>query len=562
MLDELRIQNFALIDQWEISFTKGESVFTGETGSGKSIFVDALSFLSGERADRQIQRDPSIPTMVEGIFLLPHSEVFLQRLSEEGIDPEENTLIVRRELTSNGSRQRLNGKAVTVSSLRAIMSFLIDIHSQNAQRLLSNRDLYLPLLDQYIGDEAETQKQELQKLLRKLKSVQKKLDDLELDPEELEREIDLLQYQISEIEGADLEQIHEEELTKEHKKLSSAAGRVEDVQALLQEIENGQSSIRYALHSLARALDEMARKNPDLVHYKDMAWQMDAEAEDLVDGIEKYRDSIVIDPQRLDEIDQIFSMLQRLKRKYGSNTEEILGFSEHAKKRLRLLENAQQEKDSLIEERTQIRKQIKNTADVLSDLRKNGAGRLEKRIRAELLEMAIKKISFEISFEEKKVISAQGRDHIDFLISTNPGEPLQSVSKVASGGEMSRFMLAFRIVFAEIQKIPTLVFDEIDTGISGRTAQVVAEKIARLGKDIQLFVITHLPQIAALADRHYRIHKEVVDGRTSSHMELLNESGRIDEQARLIGGISVTEVTKQSAAEMLTQAKAFQNRKE
>ncbi|MDY3987625.1 MAG: AAA family ATPase, partial [Peptoniphilaceae bacterium] len=403
MLDELRIQNFALIDQWEISFTKGESVFTGETGSGKSIFVDALSFLSGERADRQIQRDPSIPTMVEGIFLLPHSEVFLQRLSEEGIDPEENTLIVRRELTSNGSRQRLNGKAVTVSSLRAIMSFLIDIHSQNAQSLLSNRDLYLPLLDQYIGDEAETQKQELQKLLRKLKSVQKKLDDLELDPEELEREIDLLQYQISEIEGTDLEQIHEEELTKEHKKLSSAAGRVEDVQALLQEIENGQSSIRYALHSLARALDEMARKNPDLVHYKDMAWQMDAEAEDLVDGIEKYRDSIVIDPQRLDEIDQIFSMLQRLKRKYGSNTEEILGFSEHAKKRLRLLENAQQEKDSLIEERTQIRKQIKNTADVLSDLRKNGAGRLEKRIRAELLEMAIKAKAMSTPFSAQRV---------------------------------------------------------------------------------------------------------------------------------------------------------------
>ncbi|WP_071705571.1 DNA repair protein RecN [Murdochiella vaginalis] len=560
MLTELRIRHFALLDTVKVSFPSGESVVTGETGSGKSLFVDALDFLRGARADKRVLHGDET-AVVEGCFTWSEEEsateaALREHFEELGIPLEDRLLIARREISPKGSRQRLNDVTVTLQSYRLVMEILLDIHAQNAQSLLKSPRTYLPLLDSFIGAQAEKEKSDLRDVLLKQRHVQEQLDRLALSPDEVLRERDLLRYQIQEIDSADLPNLDEEELEREYKALVSATERLQLANRLYGGI-SGDRGLRDALLSCAQTFDQLSHKDEGTSFLRDRMWQMEADMEALQEDLENYRNTIVIDPQRIEEVDQIFQLLQMLRRKYGQQNEAILAFRDQAAHRLELLNHIEQERKTLQEKQAALTRQLQEKADALHVLRVNAAEKLEKRVKEELLEMAIRQIAFTIPITKTQTIGANGQDVVDFQISTNPGEPMLSLSDVASGGEMSRFMLALKIIASEITAMPTLVFDEIDTGISGRTAQVVAEKLSRLTDRHQVIVITHLPQIAALADAHYAMTKETRKNETMSFLSELDSAGRIAEQARLLGGVQITEVTRKGAKEMIEQARQW-----
>lgn len=560
MLTELRIRHFALLDTVKVSFPSGESVVTGETGSGKSLFVDALDFLRGARADKRVLHGDET-AVVEGCFTWTEEEsatdaALREHFEELGIPLEDRLLIARREISPKGSRQRLNDVTVTLQSYRLVMDMLLDIHAQNAQSLLKSPRTYLPLLDSFIGAQAEKEKSDLRDVLLKQRHVQEQLDRLTLSPDEVLREKDLLRYQIQEIDSADLPNLDEEELEREYKALVSATERLQLANRLYGGI-SGDRGLRDALLSCAQTFDQLSHKDEGASFLRDRMWQMEADMEALQEDLENYRNTIVIDPQRLEEVDQIFQLLQMLRRKYGQQNEAILAFRDQAAHRLELLNHIEQERKTLQEKQAALTRQLQEKADALHVLRINAAEKLEKRVKEELLEMAIRQIAFTIPITKTQTIGANGQDVVNFQISTNPGEPMLSLSEVASGGEMSRFMLALKIIASEITAMPTLVFDEIDTGISGRTAQVVAEKLSRLTDRHQVIVITHLPQIAALADEHYAMTKETRKNETMSFLSELDPAGRIAEQARLLGGVQITEVTRKGAKEMIEQARQW-----
>lgn len=553
MLIHLRIRNFALIEQWQVDFETGESVMTGETGSGKSIFVDAVSFLTGSRMDRKIQRNPDVPTLVEAAFHVDES--CAGQWAELGIESEDGLLVVSRQMNEKGTQARINQRIVTQSTLKRVMESLVDIHSQNAQSLLSDRKNYRRLLDEYVGENALTLKKRLHEQLKQLQNFDRRLTNFDLSPEERQREMDLLRYQISEIQDANLPGTDETALNAEYRLLSSALERKNTLQRLTARLSGGREPLKYALQSMAQELDELVEQDSALADMRDLCWQMQVEAESLQDDLVHYTEEIQIDPQRIEELDLIFQSLFRLKRKYGDSIEHILRFQVQCETRLSELSDAERYRKELLISRERCLSELQVTADALSAARCSAAKQLESRIRQELSEMAIRRLSFEIAVCEEPQIGTHGKDSVDFRISTNPGEPMQSVSEVASGGEMSRFMLALKIVLAQTWNIDTLLFDEIDTGISGRTAQVVGEKLVRLARSRQMIVITHLPQIAALADHHFLIQKRVEKGITRSAVTLLSDAQRIEEQARLIGGVQITDRTRESAREMLEQAK-------
>lgn len=560
MLTELRIQHFALLDTVEVSFSSAESVVTGETGSGKSLFVDALDFLRGARAEKRILHGDKT-AIVEGCFTWSEMEeltdkTLCEEMEQLGIPLEERLILARREFSQKGSRQRINDVTVTLQSYRRVMELLLDIHAQNAQNLLKSPRTYLPLIDSFIGVRAENEKKALRDTLQNLHAVQDELDRLSLSPEDVLREKDLLRYQISEIDSADLTHLDEEELEREYKSLVSATERLQIANRLFGAVSSDRG-LRDGLMSCAQSFDLLARKDEEASSLRDRMWQMEAEMEALQEDLEEYRNSIVIDPQRIEEVDGIFTLLQMLRRKYGQTNAAILAFREQADNRLQLLNHIEQERNALQEKQHSLRLALQEKADTLHSLRVAAARQLEKRVKEELLEMAIQKISFAIPFDKANTIGVTGEDIVDFQISTNPGEPMQSLSEVASGGEMSRFMLALKIIASEITAMPTLVFDEIDTGISGRTAQVVAEKLLRLTKRHQVLVITHLPQIAAIADTHFAMKKISHEQETISSLHELSEEERIAEQARLLGGVHITDITCNSAREMIEQARQW-----
>lgn len=557
MLASLRLENFAILESWSLDFEAGETVITGETGSGKSLFVDALQFLLGARADRSLQRE-GLPMLVEGIFVLEEEDrEILECLDRYELPRDENRIIILREFTQKSSKIRLNGQAVTLAQLKEIAGRLMDIHSQNAQSLLGNRKNYLPLLDLQIGDPAEVKKEALQKGLRQWRVLREQLESLDLSPEEAAREQDLLRYQIREIDQADLANLEEDALNREYKDLSSSVERLEQASAIYSALAGEGDPLKYRIQAIARELDQLAQKDQELKPASELCWQMQAEAESLQDDLERYRDNVRIDPQRLKEIDQIFRLLQNLRRKYGTDIEEILAFRDRAHARWEELRQLDQNRSEIKASQKKLENELYREAEELTQLRRKAARGLERRMTEELEEMAIPHVEFRVQFTKRNEVKENGQDDVDFMISTNPGEPMQSVSQVASGGEMSRFMLALKILVAEIQRIPSLVFDEIDTGISGRTAQVVAEKMHQLTNDRQILVITHLPQIAALADQHIVVQKEASENRTLSRAHILTEEERVEEQARLIGGVHITEATRSGARDMLRQAKEW-----
>ncbi len=556
MLLELNIENFAIIDKVNLQFSNGFNVLTGETGAGKSIIIDAVSMVLGGRGGKDYIRTGNSKAVIEAVFSLNRSFETKKLLLEFGLDEEQaDTIIISRELYDSGrSVSRVNGRTVTLNMLKQLTNKLIDIHGQHEHQSLLNEENHINFID-LLGKSIIL---DLKKVINidysKVKDLKNSLSGLAYDEKERERKIDLLKFQIDEIDEANLIDNEEDSLIDEYKVLSNT----EEIKSKLNNIVEIMNSSNYnevavidQLNTISEYLQEIMRMDKGLKQHKDTFESAVFQLQDVIRELRNYSDNIEYDGERLKELEDRIDLINKLKRKYGNTVEDILTYRQKIWDELDKLLNSEKEIVRIEKEISSIEKIIYENCEELSQKRKKIAAAIEKDITKELMQLNMPNISFKIDFQRLDEYTRKGIDKIEFLISTNVGEPLKPLSRIVSGGEMSRIMLGFKTILAEVDNISCLIFDEIDTGISGRTAQVISEKIGQISRTHQVLCITHLPQIAAMADRHFQISKVIKDNKTNTNVLTLNEKERIDELSRLLGGVNLTDTTKKHAMEML-----------
>ncbi len=547
-LREVRIKNFAIIDRAEIFFEPGFNVMTGETGAGKSIVINSLNASLGERASSELIRSGSETAEVEAFFDRISPEV-KARLREAGIE-DADELIIKRELSRNGKgRCYINNSMVTVGTLKNISEYLADIHGQHEHQALLNTRNQLELLDTFgkLGPERERYGQ----CYRELCLLEEKRASLVMSEQEKQRRLEMLQYAIKEIENAELKPGEEEELDRLRNILVNSekvAEHVNKIYALINGDENTISALA-ALEDTRKILEQLALIDPSLVKTLEAVKNIVLELRDEAETISSYREKMDFDPKRLESVEDRRDILLKLKKKYGATVREILDFYEKQKAELQAMIQKEGEIEKVEAELNKLKAQTCKKAEALSGKRKEAARGLEKRVIAGLADLGMAKTVFKTEFcrEEnenglfeqdgkKYVLTGQGLDRVQFLISSNTGEEPKPLSKIASGGEMSRIMLTLKVIIGQEDKVGTLVFDEIDTGIGGNMGNVAGEKMAEAGRTRQVICITHLPQIAAQAGCHIYIEKSEKNGKTVININKLDKEKRIKEFARMLGG--------------------------
>ncbi len=567
MLLQLDIHNIALIDEVSIELSRGLNVLTGETGAGKSIIIDSINAILGERVSREIIRTGSEKALVEAVFQIDH-ESFQDVLDEMGMEPEEDgTLILSREIAQSGRNTcRVNGKMVAVSFLKTIGERLIDLHGQHDNQSLLKTEMHIELLDSFGGEKLQLSKLEYTSVLEQYREIKAKLKELSGDPGQRERKIDLLKYQINEIKEARLKKDEEERLNKQKLLLVNAekiTGSLSQVYNLLSSGEQGGRTATDIMHealSYLTAISRLEQEYEDLYkRFEDILYQLN----DLTDDVRKQNEMIEYNPALLEEIEERLDMIYKLKRKYGDSILEICQYCDSAEKQLDEMLKSDETVAALKAKRSEVEKLLYEAAVRLHNERMKASELLESKICEQLDDLEMKKSQFKVDIQfdagnegsgERKY-SQNGLDKIEFLISANPGEPLKPLAKIASGGEMSRIMLAIKTILAQVDQLPTMIFDEIDIGISGRAAQKVGEKLSYISMGHQVICVTHLAQIASMADHHFLIEKIMEEKHTKTIVSKLNDGNRIKEIARLIGGTASTETSLKYAREMLNNAK-------
>jgi len=562
MLSELNIKNFALIDELNIELKPGFSVLTGETGAGKSIILDALDILMGARAYKEVIRTNESSAYIEALFYPDQKQELDEILSENGISPEDEMLLISREINEDGrNKGRINGQLVTVSLIQEIAPYLVDIHGQHEQQSLLNEDTHLMILDQYIKNDIKDLKREVKDYFSEIKAVKNKLSNLDIDEQSRARKIDLYQFQIDEITKANLEVGEDDRLFKKYKKLSN----LEDIYALCGEIDSlinaedyNQSGMMDKVGHYMKNLEEYTEYDDSLADFHQSLKNIYYELEELSFRLDDYISSTEFDKNELKKVEERLDLINRLKRKYGDSIEEILEYKDDLKEKLSELKNQEQIIDELENKLSKLKNQYDKKAKELSDIRKEAAEKFEADLKDELKDLAMEKARLKVQFAKAKR-TAEGIDDVKFLISTNPGEDLKPLSRIISGGELSRIMLAFKNIMADIDRVETLVFDEVDKGIGGKTAQKLAEKLYRISSKRQVICVSHLPQVASMGDNHYYINKETTEKKkTVTNIQQLNKKETIEELARMLGGVKLTDTTKSHAREMLKMAKEKQ----
>ncbi|NLW22414.1 MAG: DNA repair protein RecN [Tissierellia bacterium] len=560
MIVELNISNFAIIDDLTINFTKGFNVLTGETGAGKSIIIEGIGMLLGERASKDLVRSGKEKASLEGLFFLEEPERINRILDEYGIDIDPNNyLLISREIFANGrSVSRINGRTVTLAMLNKVTSNLVDIHGQHEHQSLLNVDNHIKLIDIFGDNDLKTLLRAIRENYEKLLKEKKKLKELSLDSRERDREIDLLRYQLTEIDEGDLLKYDEEEIFNEYRKLSN----IKEIGYTLGEIADIINSRDYNNISVLDGINRCIAKMNNIVNYDDTLKEfgkvleyINFEIQDLSRNIMAYIDNLEVDGERLEFLEERIDVINKLKRKYGNTIEEILNYRDSIENRLEILMNIEKAIDKINKNIEDIEKKLTKDCEKLTQVRKKISNNIETSITKELKELNMENVVFKVNFQRLEHFTANGWDKVEFLISTNKGEDLKPLSKIVSGGEMSRIMLGFKRILADYDNIGCLIFDEIDTGISGRTAQVVGEKIKAIGSKRQVICISHSPQIAALADTHFLIEKDTSGERVTTRVRKLDYNERIEELSRLLGGVDLTDTTKMHAKEMLEMSK-------
>lgn len=561
MLAEVYIDNFIIIKKDHIFFEDKFNVLTGETGSGKSIILEAINLLLGKRASKDVIGNFKDKTIIEAVFILNNKSI--RKLENLGISFDDDKLIVTRYISKGSSSIRINGRLSNLNILREISDDLIDIYKQGDSNIYMNKANYIDLIDSYQNDkESKKLRENLSKLSKQKSDYLKRYKDFDLSDEELSRERDLVNYQIDEIDSVDLFNIDEEELESEYKRLSNVESLKDGYYKMLEYIDSSD----FDMPSASKLLNESAsiiagfvdidKKSQDLYN---RLISLSDELDDIYSEANSYVDFLTTDPEKLETLEELNKKIFDLKRKYGNNIEDIKAYYEKMKERLNELDQIDNLRSNLTSILAEIDEKMLKFAEAIHEIRIGKIKSLEKSLNKEIVELNIKNGKFKVDLTRKENIDKAGFDDIDFLIRTNKGDNLTSLTKTASGGEISRIMLAFKEVFASFDDMDTMIFDEIDTGISGRTAQIVGEKILDLSKKRQVIAISHLPQIASLANNHILISKEDDGDFTVSSSKNIDGEDRTLEIARLIGGVDITDTTIKSAREILKMAEDLRN---
>lgn len=555
MLQELSIKDFAIIDEIQISFQPKMTVLTGETGAGKSIIIDALGLLAGGRGSTEFIRKGEKKAVIQGLFTLPREANTYNILEEYGIDSEDGQIILQRDLYRGGRNIcRINGMMVNLATLRKVGETLIDIHGQNEHQELMKPENHIDLLDEYDKKTSQlrNQYQVVYQNYRKLKlSMEKK----EADEKAWAQRLDMLNFQVKEIEEAGLKINEEDELVEEKNKLDNFQA-IHDALELSYQILSGEKidvvgNLGNAMNELSDVSDLSENLQEINTKISDAFYSLEDAARDISDEL----DSMEWNGERLNEIEERLELIHQLKRKYGDTIEDILHYHSRIEKELREMENAEQNSEKQERQLSEALEKVKELAIKLSKQRKKSAKKLEKMIHEQLSALYMDKAVFEVKFLNNSKLYSKGIDKVEFYIQTNPGEEMGPLAKIASGGELSRIMLALKTIFSQKMGVTSIIFDEVDTGVSGRVAQAIAEKISQISNNSQVLCITHLPQVAAIADNHYYISKSVNDGRTETSLKELDKKQKIREIARMLSGSEITELTLKHAEELIKMSK-------
>lgn len=559
MLNSISIQNYALIKNLDIDLSPGLNVITGETGAGKSIIIDALSLLLGGRAVKDNIRADATKMTVSALFDFSDSKESLDILKEYGISLEDNQLVLTREIDKRSKNIcRANGTIVPLNLFKRLGTELIDIHSQHETISLFKNESQRRLLDLYAGEEAVLLLATIRDLTAELKSLAKKIRELQKAGKEAARNQAIDKFQLDEIDKAALRENEDEELEEEVKDLEKGEVIFKKSYRSMNLLSNENietASLSQLLSELSDEIEDLAKDDQWFSPYAEQMKEIMSQINSLSYDLSSYIDNLDYDPHRLEEIQSRLNEIDNLKKKYGDTISEILNYGETLRERLNVYENYDELLNETKKAYNSVRKNYNKTAKDLTNQRLQASEKLKAELEKELADLAMDKAVVKIDINtDPEIISSYGQETISFLISVNPGIEPRELKKVASGGEMSRIMLALKGIFGDKDEVGTMIFDEIDTGISGRTAQVVAEKITKLAAKRQIICITHLPQIAAMADSQFLVKKKSDDNLTEVSFHILDDESRIDELSRMLGGASVTELTKDSAREMIKQA--------
>lgn len=552
MLRELLIENLAIIEKLNLEFGDGLITLTGETGAGKSIILSGINLLLGEKASVDMLRSGENMLVAQGVFEI--NEEQKTELEKLDIDTEDNEVIIRRTLDAKGKEKSfVNGARVPRSKLKEVMKTLVDIVGQHSHQMLLNRENHIKLLDKFIEEEAKNVRIKLEESLEKFNNVDVKIKEIEKEKKETADKKEFYEFQLDEIEKANLKKDEDIELESEYKKLFNA-GKIKEKLSMsgfyLKNDEVNALSVIYSCKKNIESIIDCGKEFEDIYEQLERIYY---DLEDCASTIEQIESDIEIDENCLDAVIERLNIIEKLKNKYGSSIDEILEYAKTISQKLRTLEDNNFEVENLLKEKEKFREDYWKYAKELRDIRKRFIKKIEENLGKELDFLNMKDAKLDIKLEEKDIMTKNGSDAIEFFIATNIGQPPKPLQKIASGGEVSRIMLALKVIFSHVDNIPILIFDEIDTGVGGETVRKIADKLKEIGKNAQVICITHSPAIASKANEQYYIKKTSKDGETFTSVKKLSYEERISEIARMLAGENVSEAVIEHAKELLSE---------
>lgn len=554
MLVSLHVKNLALIEEAEVEFGPGLNILSGETGAGKSIIIGSINLALGEKVSKEMLRENAEYALVELIFKVENPQQ--QKLLEEmDIFPEDGEIIMSRKITATRSVGKINSETVSASCMKAVAALLIDIHGQHEHQSLLHKKKHLEILDEYAKEELKEKKETLKACYQEYQKILEEKKQAVTDDVQRERELSFLEYEINEIQEAHLVVGEDETLESSYRKMANSR-KIMEAANIAHNLTGGDGSATEQIGRALRELTSVAEYDSELEQIAEQIGEIDSLLNDFNRELAAYISNGEFDEETFFETEKRLDEVNHLKDKFGGSIEAVLKAQEEKEQRYQQLKDYEHYLEELAKREEKAEHALQKCCKEVSDIRKRYAKKLTKLVQDALVDLNFLDVTFTMAFQNTPNYTANGTDDAEFLISTNPGEPVKPLGKVASGGELSRIMLAIKTVLAESDQIETLIFDEIDSGISGRTAQMVAEKMNVIGKNHQVICITHLPQIAAMADQHFLISKNVVNQSTVSNISRLKEKETIEELARMLGGVKVTDTVLESAKEMKELAKS------
>lgn len=553
VLVNLHVKNLAIIDEVEVDFSDRLNVLTGETGAGKSIIIGSINLALGQKSPKDVIRKGADYALVELTF---RADTERQRalVEEMGISMEDDEILISRKIMAGRSVNRINGESVTLAMIRRIADIMIDIHGQNEQQSLLHSAKHMEIVDRYAREELGDRITRMADGYREYQRLQQELSQHEVPEEERLREISFMKYELEEIEQASLMHGEEEQLAEQYRMLSNATEIASGLGEIYGMTGEGNATAAEQLGQSLRILHKLSEYSPQMEEFANQLSDIDSLLTDFNRDISDYMSDFETGGERFAEVEARLDLVRTIKAKYGATTAQVQEYADKLQEKLMKYEEYEQYREELLKSLTQQETTLKSLADEITAIRQKVSRRLEKEIIKALKELNFLQVQFEIAVRPLDHLNSQGQDEVEFMLSTNPGMDLKPIGDAASGGELSRIMLAVKAVLAQHDEIPTLIFDEIDVGISGRTAQMVAEKMAYIGMTHQVICISHLAQIGAMADSHYLIEKTSRNEHTSTDIRLLDEKESVGELARILGGVEITDSVRESAAEMKQMA--------